>query len=180
AGNALADVSSGGVLPIGENDFEDIHSRSVGGSFQLHGAQPLGGFGNQFTVGVAVDVDHTDFSSGTQVGAIDSNLFVAPSDLVVDTPEDTGFSATPVILRATNKYYGFFATDTFDVTSALSLTASARYNVAQIDLYDQRGTNLNGLNRYTHFNPALGAAYKITDQVTAYGGYSKTNRAPTP
>lgn len=178
-GNTLPDLSNGGAVPIGENDFERIRSRSIGGTFQLHGSQPLGGFGNQFTAGAAVDVDHTDFSSSTQVGAIDANLFVAPADFIVDTPEATGFSATPVILRATNKYYGFFATDTFDVTSTLALTGSARYNVAQIDLYDQRGTDLNGLNRYTHFNPALGAAYKITDQVTAYGGLSKTNRAPT-
>ncbi len=180
AGNTLPDISNGGAVPLGENDFESIRSRSMGGSFQLHGAQPLARLGNQFTAGMAVDVDHSDFSSGTQVGAIGPNLFVEPTDLTVDTPEGAGFSATPVSLEATNKYYGFFATDTLDITSDLSLTASARYNIAQVDLYDRRGTRLSGLNRYMHFNPALGAAYKITDQVTAYGGYSQTNRAPTP
>lgn len=179
AGNTLTDISNGGAVPLGENDFESIHSRGVGGSLQLHGTQSIGGFGNQFTAGVSVDVDNTDFSSGAQVGVIDSKLFVGPSDLIVDTPEGTGFGATPVILQATNKYYGFFATDTFDVTSAFSVTASARYNIAHIDLADQRGTDLNGLNRYTHFDPALGATYKLTPEITAYGGYSKTNRAPT-
>lgn len=181
AGNPLADISEGGTVPIGENDYENIDSRGVGGSLQLHGTQPLGGFGNQFTVGASVDVDHSDFFSGTQIGVIDPALFVEPSDLIVDTPEDTpgGFSQTPVILQATNKYYGFFVTDTFDVTSALSVTASARYNIAQIDLYDQRGSDLDGLNRFDHFDPALGLTYKLTSSATLYGGYSKTNRAPT-
>jgi iron complex outermembrane receptor protein len=179
AGQGLADISNGGVVPIGENDFENIHSRGLGGSLQLTGSQPLAGHGNQFAAGASVDTAHTDFSSGAQIGVIDANLIVQASDLSVDTPEDTGFAATPVILEATNKYYGFFATDTFDVTSALSVTASVRYNIAQIDLYDQRGTDLNGLNRYAHFNPAIGGTYKVLPGVTVYGGYSTTNRAPT-
>jgi outer membrane receptor protein involved in Fe transport len=179
AGQALPDISNGGSVPIGENDFENIHSRGVGGSVQLTGTQPLAGFGNQFAVGASVDTAHIDFSSGAQVGVLDAFLNVEPSSLIVDTPEDSGFSATPVILKATNKYYGLFVTDTFDVTSALAVTASGRYNVAQIDLYDQRGTDLNGLNRYAHFNPAIGATYKLLPNVTAYAGYATTNRAPT-
>ena len=180
AGQELPDISQGGAVSIGENDFESIHSRGVGGSLQLTGTQPLAGFGNQFAAGVSVDTAHIDFSSGAELGVINpDNLIVEPSDLIVDTPEDTGFSATPVILKATNKYYGFFITDTFDVTSALAVTASGRYNIAQVDLYDQRGTDLNGLNRFTHFNPAIGATYKLSPDLTAYAGYSTTNRAPT-
>jgi iron complex outermembrane recepter protein len=179
AGQGLPDISNGGTVPIGENDFENIHSRSLGGSLQLSGTQRLGGRGNQFAAGASVDTAHIDFSSGAQVGVIDPNLIVQPSGFSVDTPEDTGFPATPVILEATNRYYGFFVTDTLDVTTALSVTASGRYNIAQIDLYDRRGTELNGLNRYTHFNPAIGATYKISPGMTAYAGYSTTNRAPT-
>lgn len=179
AGQPLPDISQGGTAVIGENDFENIHSRSVGGSLQLTGTQPLAGFGNQFALGASVDVAHTEFFSGQDLGLIDANLIVQPSGLFVDTPEGTDFPATPVMLNATNKYYGVFVTDTFDVTAALAVTASGRYNVAQIDLYDQRGTNLNGLNRYNHFNPAIGATYKLLPNVTAYAGYSTTNRAPT-
>jgi iron complex outermembrane receptor protein len=179
AGQELPDISNGGTVPIGENDFENIHSQSVGGSLQLTGKQSVAGLDNQFAVGASVDTAHIDFSSGAQIGVIAPDLVVQPAGLFVATPEDTGFSATPVILKATNKYYGFFVTDTFDVTAALAVTASGRYNIAQIDLYDQRGTNLNGLNRYTHFNPAIGATYKLLPEVTAYAGYSTTNRAPT-
>jgi len=180
AGQPLRDISNGGDRTIGENDFENIHSKGVGGSLQLTGTAPLAGHVNQFAVGASVDTAHIDFSSGAEVGVIDpATLIVQPSGLIVDTPETSAFPATPVLLEATNKYYGFFITDTFDVTSALSVTASGRYNVAQIDLYDQRGTDLNGLNRYTHFNPAIGATYKLLPGVTVYASYSTTNRAPT-
>lgn len=178
-GTPIPDISNGGATTIGENDFETIHSRGLGGSLQLHGTQSLGNHGNQFTAGASVDSAHVNFSSGAQLGVLSPQLVVLPSDLFVDTAEGSAFSATPVVLKATNRYYGFFATDTFDATSALTFTISARYNVAQINLYDQRGPNLNGSNRYAHFNPAFGATYKVSSWMTAYGGYSKTNRAPT-
>jgi iron complex outermembrane recepter protein len=177
-GTPIPDISNGGTIPIGENDFESIRARSVGGSLQFHSSAALGGYGNQFTGGATVDISHVDFFSGAELGVIDDTLTVQPSPYVIDTTEVSGFGASPVILLSTNKYYGFFLTDTFDVTTAFSVTASGRYNVAQIDLYDQRGTNLDGLNRYAHFNPALGGTYKLTPEITAYGGYSTTNRTP--
>jgi iron complex outermembrane recepter protein len=49
-------------------------------------------------------------------------------------------------------------------------------------LQDQTGiaSQLNSTNLYTHFNPGVGLTYKITDNVTVYGGWSEGNRAPTP
>jgi iron complex outermembrane receptor protein len=112
------------------------------------------------------------------VGVLDASLTVLPG-LLVNTPEGTDFSATPVNLNANNKYYGFYMTDTLDLTALLSVTASGRYNIAKIDLSDQLGTALTGNSRYTHFNPALGATYQVATGVTAYAGYSTNNRAPT-
>jgi iron complex outermembrane receptor protein len=179
SGQPLPDISRGGTQPIGENDFETIHSRGIGGSVQLTSQQSIGGFGNTLSVGASADGAHIDFSSGTQIGVIDPALTVLASDLVVDTPEDVGFDATPVILRADSRYYGFFFTDTLDVSSQLAVTVSARYNIAQLDLFDQRGTDLDGLNRYTHFNPGIGATYKVLPALTAYAGFATSNRAPT-
>jgi outer membrane receptor protein involved in Fe transport len=45
---------------------------------------------------------------------------------------------------------------------------------------DQIGTELNGDHRFVRFNPGVGASYALTDAVTLYGGYSESNRAPTP
>ncbi len=183
AGQILPDISEGGSLPIGENDYEEIHAYGRGGSLQATDSASLFGLPNHFATGATVDYAKLGFFSGTQVGVITPLLLVAPSDLIVDTPESSPANAefgdaTPVFLRAFNKYYGFYLTDTLDLTSALSLTASGRYNVADIDLEDQLGTNLTGNNRYTHFNPAIGGTYKILPTVTAYAGFSENNRTP--
>ncbi|HWX30502.1 MAG TPA: TonB-dependent receptor [Steroidobacteraceae bacterium] len=186
AGGLIPDISNGGALIIGQNDGEAIDSQGWGGSVQLTSSRRVFDHGNQFAAGAALDVAQTNFFSGTEVGLLNSALFVLPSGLFVDTPEDTvesngrPISATPVKLNANNKYYGFYATDTLDVSSRLSVTASARYNITRVDLSDQRGATLDGRSRFTHLNPAVGAAYKLAPDTTAYAGYSTNNRAPTP
>jgi len=179
AGGTLPDLSNGGAQIIGQNDFESIHSQTWGGSLQFTDSLPVSGHENQFSVGTSVDASHTNFLSGTQVGIIDASLIVRPSTLYVDTPEGTLFSATPVILNADTKYYGFYFTDTIDIRSSFAVTLSGRYNVAKIDLSDQRGANLNGYSRFTHFNPAIGATYKLSRGITAFAGYSTNTRTPT-
>lgn len=77
-------------------------------------------------------------------------------------------------------YYGAFVTDTFNLTDRLALTASGRFNAAQINLNDQNGGDLTGNHSYSHFNPAAGATFKVTPWLTAYAGYAVANRAPTP
>jgi iron complex outermembrane receptor protein len=179
AGGLIPDISNGGATLIGQNDFERIRSDGWGASLQLTSAAPLFRHGNDFAIGATLDTAQTNFFSGTEVGVLNASLTVLPSGLFVDTPEGTDFSATPVNLNANNKYYGLYVTDTLDLTSLLSVTASGRYNIAKIDLSDQRGTALTGDSRFSHFNPALGATYKLGTGVTAYAGYSTNNRAPT-
>jgi iron complex outermembrane recepter protein len=178
-GASIPDISNGGATLIGQNDFERISSDGWGASLQLTSTARSGGHENAFALGATFDTAETNFHSGTEVGVLNSSLTVLPSGLYVYTPEGTDFSATPVDLNAHNKYYGLYITDTFDVTPQLSVTASGRYNVANIDLSDQLGTALNGDNRFTHFNPAIGATYKLTPTVTWYAGVSTNNRAPT-
>jgi len=178
-GAPIPDISNGGATFIGENDFESINSYGLGGSLQLSSSQAIFGHGNAFAMGATFDTASTDFFSGSQVGVLNAELTVLPSGLIVNTPEGTNFSATPVSLNANNKYYGFYLTDTFDATSQLAVTASGRYNIAKIELQDLIGTALNGNNRFVHFNPALGATYKLTRSVTAYASYATNNRAPT-
>jgi len=179
AGGLIPDISNGGATLIGQNDFERIRSDGWGASLQLTSTAPLFGCGNDFAIGATLDTAQTNFFSGTEVGVLNASLTVLPSGLFVDTPEGTDFSATPVNLNANNKYYGLYVTDTLDLTSQLSVTASGRYNIAKIDLSDQRGRALTGNSRFTHFNPALGATYQLGTGLTAYAGYSTNNRAPT-
>jgi iron complex outermembrane receptor protein len=180
AGNALPDISQGGAIAIGENDFESIRTQGKGAALQLADSQSIAGHANQLTAGLSIDSAHIDFYSGTQIGTLSPQLLVLPSSLYVDTPEGTAFPATPVNLGASSTYYGYYLSDAFDVTRQLTVTASGRYNIAQEDLTDRRGSALSGQNRYAHFNPALGFTYAVTPALNAYAGWSINNRAPTP
>jgi iron complex outermembrane receptor protein len=183
-GQTLPDISNGGANIIGENDYELIHAWGRGGSLQLSNNQAIAGHDNQFSAGVAVDYASTSFYTGAQIGLINSQLLVLPSNLIVDTPEDSpGATANgdpvPVSVDSINKNLGAYLTDTFNVLPDLAVTAGGRYNISHVDLADQLGTNLNGNNRFVHFNPAVGATYKLLPTVTVYGGLSQNTRTPT-
>jgi iron complex outermembrane receptor protein len=178
-GGSIPDLSNGGTVPIGENDFETLHSVGVGGALQATATAALFGHENHFVVGGSIDHTITDFQTSAEIGVINPALQVLPSGFFVDTPENTPFNAVPVNLRAATNYYGVFITDTFDLTPALAITASGRYNLAQLALTDHLGSDLTGNTSYSRFNPALGGTYKVAAGLTAYGGYSEGNRAPT-
>ena len=183
-GAPLPDVSNGGANVIGENDFEVNQAWSRGATFQIANKRSFSGYENDFTGGVAVDYSSTSFFTGAQLGVINSQLFVEPSAVLVYTPEDSASALAngdpvPVSVDSVNKNLGIYLTDTFNVTADLAVTASGRYNIAHINLADQLGDNLNGYNRFVHFNPAVGATYKVLPTITLYGGFSQNTRTPT-
>ena len=179
SGQVIPDISDGGTLYIGENDFETINAYGRGAALQTSVSQPIFGHGNAFTAGAVVDYAQLNFLAGAVIGLINPQLFVEPSPWTVDTPESSPFGANPVSLKGVDKDFGAYVTDTFDVTSAFSVTASGRYNSAAVDLQDLRGTALTGDNRFYHFNPAIGGAYKILPTLTAYAGIAQNTRTPT-
>jgi iron complex outermembrane receptor protein len=135
------------------------------------------GMANHLTAGVSYDGGSTEFTAGTLVGALSlDRRFVGPGFLV----DQADGSISTVRAHFINNYYGAFVTDTLDITSRLSGTVSLRFNSAQIHITDQTGTALNGSHGFNQLNPAAGVTYKILPGLTAYAGYSETNRAPTP
>jgi iron complex outermembrane recepter protein len=178
-GQHIPDITNGGATIIGQNDYEDLHSQTWGGSLQFSSTEKIRGHGNSFAVGASVDTSTSNFFSGTWVGVLNPALSVLPSPYFVATPEGADSTATPVNLNANNKYYGLYLTDTFDVIDALSVTLTSRYNIAKVDLADRNGDALNGNNRFRHFDPSAGVTYKIAPALTVYGSYAINNRAPT-
>jgi iron complex outermembrane recepter protein len=168
-----------GTAFLGEIDRNNTKTNSFGGTAQLTNADQLFGHDNHVVMGVSVDRGFTKFTASSELGTIDQNLFVNGTGIFINQP-DAGLS--PVDLHATNTYTGIYATDTFDITNRLSVTAGGRFNMAQINLEDQTGVNplLNSSNYFQRFNPVIGATYKIAPSITAYAGYSEANRAPTP
>ena len=185
AGRLLPDLSQGGSRHIGENDFEFLHSWGRGMTLQSTNDARLFGLGNHFTAGVAVDYASTSYYAGAQVGLLNAQLLVLPSDLVVNTPENSpgalaNADATPVYAGSINKDLGAYFTDTLNVSRALAVTASGRYNIAHVDIGDRLGSRLDGFNRFVHFNPSIGATYRLRPSLSLYGDYSVNNRVPTP
>jgi len=184
AGQTLPDISNGGTTFIGENDFELINAWGRGGALQISNNDRLFGLENQFSLGATIDYASTNFYSGAQIGVVNPELVVLPSNLYVYTPEnspgaDANGDPQPVAVDSVNKNLGAYFTDTMNLTPDLAVTGSGRYNVAHIDLFDQEGSNLTGGNRYVHFNPAIGATYKLLPTMTLYGGWAVNTRTPT-
>ncbi len=185
----IPDISGGGRNAIGERDAESIDSYGRGAALQSTDSARILGRGNTYSAGLTLDEALVNFASSRELGRINPQLSVLPSNWVVDTSEaqqnaaiaDGSFdvNATPVSLRSVTRYYGAYLTDTVDLTPALSATVSARYNLADIELQDRLGANLTGNSRYSHINPAVGATYKFGPALTGYAGVSENTRAPT-
>ncbi|MDE2580255.1 MAG: TonB-dependent receptor [Rhodospirillales bacterium] len=154
------------------------NTNGYGVSLQVTNQSAVLGRANQLVVGASFDGSQTIFSAATYAGGLDllTRNFIPPQ-LLINLADG---SIAPVRAAVTNGYYGLFFTDTLNVTPALSVTASGRFNSAQIGIKDEIGTSLTGVHVYNRFNPAVGFAYRFSPAVTVYGGYSEANRAPTP
>jgi iron complex outermembrane receptor protein len=172
--NTLADNSA-----LGEIDRNWTSTNSYGGSLQATSTAQWFGHDNHLVVGTSIDHGNANFRSSSELGTVDQNFFVTGTGVFIDQPLA---DVTPVNLGTSNTYVGVYATDTFDITRQLSVTAGGRYNYAQINLQDLTGNNplLTSNNNFQRFNPVIGLTYKFTPNITGYAGYSEANRAPTP
>jgi iron complex outermembrane receptor protein len=169
-----------GTAILGEIDRSWVSTNTFGGTAQLTSANTVFGHDNHFVVGASVDHGYTQFTGSSELGIIDpSTLLVQGVGVFINNPDEGQSLAS---LHARNTYTGIYATDTFDVTNRLSITAGGRFNLAQLNLEDQTGENpfLNSSNQFQRFNPMAGVTYKITPHITAYADYAEANRAPTP
>jgi iron complex outermembrane receptor protein len=184
AGNTCANV------PYGTLDRTSTNALTFGASLQAVNDAKVAGHDNRFTVGGSIDHSTTNFQSGSTLAFINPDLSVVTNPILpgvipglgqtIHTLGNLGF--VPVNLDAQNTYYGLFVTDTFDITSQLTLTAGGRLNVANIKMTDLTGASpdLNNNLTYTRINPLVGLTYKVMPGLNLYGGYSEGNRAPTP
>jgi iron complex outermembrane receptor protein len=180
AGNTCAPV------PYGTIDRTRTDSSTFGGSLQATNDDRIFGHGNHFVVGGSIDRGASNFAATSTLGYIYPDLSVGINPAIpgngsiIHTLGNVGY--TPVTIDTRNTYYGLYVTDTFDLTENLAATAGGRYNVAKINVRDALGSSpdLNSDSTFSRFNPVVGLTYKLASWITAYGGYSESNRAPTP
>jgi iron complex outermembrane receptor protein len=170
-------ISPGAFLA--EIDRNWTSTNSYGGSLQATSTGEVFGRTNHLVVGLSVDHGRSQFTGTSELGTIDQNLFITGVGVFIDQP---AADLSPVSLLAQNTYTGIYATDTFDITPLLSITAGGRFNIADLSLQDETGQSplLTSSEQYQRLNPVVGLTYKITPNLTAYAGYSEANRAPTP
>jgi iron complex outermembrane recepter protein len=177
-------VPAAGVLAnsvLGQIDRTSTAADSFGGAWQMATTKKVFGHDNRFVIGASVDQGNVQFNTTSELGTINADQFPFVYGLGIYINQPSG-DVAPVGLFSNTLYAGVYVSDTFDVTSRLSVTFGGRYNDASITLKDTLGNNdaLNGFHNYNRFNPVIGATYKITPNITAYASYAEANRAPTP
>jgi iron complex outermembrane recepter protein len=182
-GNDLALIP--GLEPLGSIERLNTYSRSWGGALEAQEKTPLFGRPNLFIAGASYDHGNSNYRTSSELGQIGNKYVVEGSGVIiggVDNDPDEGDELAPRDLDAENTYWGFYFSNALDVTDRLTVTVGGRYNYARIKLTDNTGEfpDLNATNTYERFNPMAGANYKLTKGLSVYGGYSESNRAPTP
>ena len=189
--DALTDIHGNqvptSVLPPGatpgETDFTQTNTNTYGVAGQMAWTAPVFGHGNNLVVGGSFDQGQTDYSAYGELGNLLETLEVVGTGVIIDEAQNPNAGApnrnAGPCQRAQHLWRPLCRIDVFDNTPSLSWTLSGRLNTADVKLIDLRGTALNGEHSFSRFNPGTGLAYKIVPGLTAYAGYSESNRAPT-
>ncbi len=186
AGTAYTRRARASTLNGDLNDDYDPPSVSTAGvEHRTHSSQRSDGLalqasttlaGHRVTLGVSQDRAHSSFEQTAALGDLDASRAVVPTeDAQVDARID-GHS------RTGSAYFAALLA----LRPTLQLTLSGRANSTRVATSDigraQLGlpTALDSDARYRKFNPALGLTWQATPALTAYGGFSQGNRAPSP
>jgi iron complex outermembrane receptor protein len=170
---------------LGTLDRLATDSESWGGGVEAVEKAKLFNMPNLFVAGVSYDHGTSNYRTGSEIAeiqpkyvAVGTGTFVGGVDHNPGEPDELA----PRDLTSDNTYVGVYFSNALDVTKELTLTVGGRYNHATIELQDNTNKfpGLNATNKYDRFNPMAGANYKILPGLSVYGGYSESNRAPTP
>ena len=150
------------------------HTRQRGEGLALQATYTAGA--HRLVGGLSHDRARSRFSQTEAEGDLDETRAVLPTEEAEVDALITGRSRTSSV----------YFSDLVELNPGLHLTASGRYNDTRVETIDlgraELGldTNLDAKARYRKFNPALGLTWQATPAVTAYGGFSQGNRAPSP
>jgi len=185
-GNFVRNFATGMLLeaddfdePLGTLDRMNTDSQSWGGVLEAQEKTPLFGRPNLFIAGVSYDHGRSHYTTSSELGQIQPKYVVRGSGIIL---ADDDNEISPRDLDSENTYWGLYFSNALDVTERLTVTVGGRYNHATIKMEDNTGNfpELNKTNKYERFNPMAGANFKLIPGISLYGGYSESNRAPTP
>jgi iron complex outermembrane recepter protein len=129
---------------------------------------------NSLIVGAYFGRGETDFASKVEVASLLEDRATSRTGLFAP-----GLATTVTSEVATASLY---FSNLWSVSDRTAITISGRYDDTTIDLEDPTGANplLDGRHGFSRFNPAAGVTFKLRDNLTLYGSYGESARAPTP
>jgi outer membrane receptor protein involved in Fe transport len=160
------------------NNTSETEQDSYGFGLQTTFLDDLFGRENQLIVGASYDKSKVDHTAQSEIAQFTPTRGTNGTGFIIDE--------TVVDGEIDTETYSLFFSNTHSVTDKLALTVAGRWNRIEIDI---SGTSEGGdqdLNEtgekhvFNRFNPSLGMTYAIQDNLTVYGNYSESNRAPTP
>jgi outer membrane receptor protein involved in Fe transport len=154
------------------NHISHTRTRAAGVTGQITRAAPLGGRDNHFVAGAGLDAAGTRFDFAAELAQLTADRGTTRTGLFED--DEFVNVHTRVVTGSA------FAANAWSPSSAVTLTASARFNWTALRLRDRIGTALNGDHRFRRLNPAFGATYQATSRVNVFGSYTQSSRVPTP
>ncbi|WP_028310100.1 TonB-dependent receptor [Derxia gummosa] len=156
-----------------------------GANLQASWTAPLAGHENRFTVGGGYDGSRVAFTQSSEFGYLVPGRGVVGTGVFADGTQDSenAFDSR-VDLTGTAHTWSVYGTDTFAVTDALRVTASARYNRTRVSNHDNltpRGEDgsLDAVHSFQRVNPALGLTWTPERAFGAYAGVTEGSRAPS-
>jgi outer membrane receptor protein involved in Fe transport len=156
---------------------------------------------NNLVVGAAFDTSDIFFYQASQFGYLNADRSITAVNAYADGSQDSeGAFDNRVNLSSKVTNSSLFFTDTLSLRNKpINLTVSARYNDTSIKNTDNitssgeysytvhsitgysgdSRNSLSGSHHFSRLNPAVGATYKASSNLSTYAGYSESSRAPT-
>ena len=176
----------GGVGEADENCAQSVFNKTrtrtnaIGLSAQLAFNQSIFNKKNQLIIGTGIDRSVSKYGQTEQeFNSWDSSRY--PSGGQADVEE------TATNFRGKTTTMHLLAADTLSMNEYIHLTASARYNYTKVkntdylafsDPDDHPGDS-GGNHVFNRINPSLGLTLTPNQNVSVFGSYSESNRAPT-
>ncbi|HUL67478.1 MAG TPA: TonB-dependent receptor [Burkholderiaceae bacterium] len=172
----------------GVNNFTHTDQNNYGISAQVNFDGLLFGMPNQSLFGGAIDVAHSHFTQGSQLGYLNPDRSITAVAAFGDgvnggTVDDVPYD-TRVDLTGRTHTYSLFASTVMGIAPNAFLTLAGRYNRINVKNSDAitpgGGTgSLDGDVTYSRFNPAAGITVSPVQGFTAYAGINQGSRAPS-
>lgn len=163
---------------VASNVLGNVKTRGYGGSLQVVNQATLAGLHNQFTAGASFDAGSNRFIQFGQPAYFPYDVALRGDTIgLLPLEEDLQTWAA-----TSTRNLGAWFVDVLAITSALHLTAGARYDHSSVGVNDLTGEApaINGRNSFHRINPTLGVTWAVTPDLGTYFNYDEGMRTPTP